>query len=143
MPADLNPLLAHSEPKRPTLGDAAEAHARMTSSSSDEFLRLAARVRKEVEAELARTLDEAKARAQAAGPRAHDVVAALAELATRGGKRLRAVLVAAGYEACDGEGGASTVALAGVAVELLQAYLLIHDDWMDQDDVRRGGPRTV
>src|SRR5690606_24818799 len=29
---------------------------------------------------------------------------------------------------------------AMVAVELLQAYLLIHDDWMDDDDVRRGGP---
>jgi geranylgeranyl diphosphate synthase, type I len=126
--------------------DVEESPARMTASPHDsveaqkEFFQLAARVRAEVEAELARTLDEAKARAQAAGPRAHDVVAALAELATRGGKRLRAVLVAAGYEACAGQGGATTVTLAGVAVELLQAYLLIHDDWMDQDDVRRGGP---
>ena len=41
---------------------------------------------------------------------------------------------------CDGEGGAAAVALAGVALELLQAYLLVHDDWMDGDDVRRGGP---
>ena len=30
--------------------------------------------------------------------------------------------------------------LAGVSLELLQAYLLIHDDWMDADEVRRGGP---
>ena len=29
---------------------------------------------------------------------------------------------------------------AGVSLELLQAYFLIHDDWMDQDSVRRGGP---
>ena len=29
---------------------------------------------------------------------------------------------------------------AAVAIELLQVYLLIHDDWMDDDDVRRGGP---
>jgi geranylgeranyl diphosphate synthase type I len=28
----------------------------------------------------------------------------------------------------------------GVALEVIQAYLLIHDDWMDHDDVRRGGP---
>src|SRR5690606_34345522 len=28
----------------------------------------------------------------------------------------------------------------GVAFELLQSYFLIHDDWMDQDDTRRGGP---
>jgi geranylgeranyl diphosphate synthase type I len=32
------------------------------------------------------------------------------------------------------------VAAAGVSLELLQAYLLVHDDWMDGDDVRRGGP---
>jgi geranylgeranyl diphosphate synthase, type I len=144
VPADLHPLLALSEIKRPPR-DVGGAHARMTSKGDnfrphDEFLELAARVRVEVEAELARTLADAEARAKDAGPRAHDVVAALAQLATRGGKRLRAVLVAAGYEACDGEGGASRVTVAGVAVELLQAYLLIHDDWMDQDDVRRGGP---
>jgi geranylgeranyl diphosphate synthase type I len=30
--------------------------------------------------------------------------------------------------------------MAGVALELLQTYLLIHDDWMDGDEVRRGGP---
>lgn len=29
---------------------------------------------------------------------------------------------------------------AMLAVELLQTYLLIHDDWMDDDNVRRGGP---
>jgi geranylgeranyl diphosphate synthase type I len=27
-----------------------------------------------------------------------------------------------------------------IAIELLQTYLLIHDDWMDDDAVRRGGP---
>ena len=32
------------------------------------------------------------------------------------------------------------VAAAGAALELFQAYLLVHDDWMDGDDVRRGGP---
>ncbi len=61
-------------------------------------------------------------------------------LALRGGKRLRAVLMAAAYDACGGEGGAEKVVLAGVSLELLQVYLLIHDDWMDGDDVRRGGP---
>ena len=29
---------------------------------------------------------------------------------------------------------------AGAALELFQTYLLTHDDWMDGDDVRRGGP---
>jgi geranylgeranyl diphosphate synthase, type I len=62
------------------------------------------------------------------------------DLSLRGGKRLRAVLMAAGYEACGGHGGPDAVVMAGVSLELLQAYLLIHDDWMDGDDVRRGGP---
>jgi geranylgeranyl diphosphate synthase type I len=61
------------------------------------------------------------------------------DLTLRGGKRLRAVLMAAAYEACGGD-GPDTVVMAGVSLELLQAYLLIHDDWMDADDVRRGGP---
>jgi geranylgeranyl diphosphate synthase type I len=67
-------------------------------------------------------------------------VEAVRDLTLRGGKRLRAVLLAATYDACGGEGGAAKVVLAGVAFELLQSYLLIHDDWMDADDVRRGGP---
>ncbi len=68
------------------------------------------------------------------------VADAFAALAVRGGKRLRAVLVALSYEASGGVGGASRIAPALVAIELLQSYLLAHDDWMDQDDVRRGGP---
>ena len=56
----------------------------------------------------------------------------------RGGKRLRGALVLLGHEAA---GGKREAALdASVGVELLHAYLLIHDDFMDQDDVRRGGP---
>jgi geranylgeranyl diphosphate synthase type I len=67
-------------------------------------------------------------------------VEAACELARRRGKRLRAVLVGVAYEAFGGGGGADAVVLAGVSLELLQAYLLIHDDWMDGDDARRGGP---
>ena len=65
---------------------------------------------------------------------------AAAALSTRGGKRLRAVLLAAAYEAAGGTGGAERVVWAGVSLELLQSYLLIHDDWMDNDATRRGGP---
>lgn len=68
-------------------------------------------------------------------------------LAVRGGKRMRAALVAASYVACteaSRRDGAETdwapVSHAMIAVELLQVYLLVHDDWMDDDDVRRGGP---
>jgi geranylgeranyl diphosphate synthase type I len=62
------------------------------------------------------------------------------DLCLRGGKRLRAGLVATGYSAKRGSGDWRTTVAVSVAVELLHAYFLIHDDWMDQDDLRRGGP---
>ncbi len=74
---------------------------------------------------------------------------AVERLALRGGKRMRAALVVCGFDACGGGttgdeelvvGHLRSVGRAAVAIELLQVYLLIHDDWMDDDDVRRGGP---
>jgi geranylgeranyl diphosphate synthase type I len=70
-------------------------------------------------------------------------------LAVRGGKRMRAALIGAAFVACGDDaseaGDAGGAGWAGadramIAIELLQVYLLIHDDWMDDDDVRRGGP---
>ena len=57
-----------------------------------------------------------------------------------GGKRLRPLLVLA---ACEAVGGDTDAALrAAVAVELIHAYSLIHDDMpcMDNDVLRRGKP---
>jgi geranylgeranyl diphosphate synthase type I len=68
------------------------------------------------------------------------VLDAARSLCLRGGKRLRAALVMAGCQACAGEANEEATRQAGMAVELLHAYLLIHDDWMDNDEVRRGGP---
>jgi geranylgeranyl diphosphate synthase type I len=68
------------------------------------------------------------------------VADAVRQLVLRGGKRIRAALLVAAYEACEGKGGVEAVAPAAAALELLQAYLLAHDDWMDGDEVRRGGP---
>ena len=99
-------------------------------------------VRADVDAKLAAFLEERATADFVRGLDARAVVPirAASELATRGGKRLRAVLLAASYEACGGVGGAAEVAWAGVSLEVLQTYLLIHDDWMDGDTVRRGGP---
>jgi farnesyl diphosphate synthase len=57
-----------------------------------------------------------------------------------GGKRLRPLLVVA---ACEAVGGHAQAALrAAVAVELIHAYSLVHDDMpcMDNDVLRRGKP---
>jgi geranylgeranyl diphosphate synthase type I len=64
---------------------------------------------------------------------------AIERLSIRGGKRVRAALVGAAYLACGGPAWADVLP-AMIAIELLQTYLLIHDDWMDDDAVRRGGP---
>jgi geranylgeranyl diphosphate synthase type I len=112
----------------------------MSGSAASAFAAYAGRVREIVDVRLAAALAEHVERAQTHGPAAHAVALALTDLTMRGGKRLRAVLLAAAYEACGGQGGPEAVALAGVAIELLQTYLLIHDDWMDGDATRRGGP---
>ena len=56
----------------------------------------------------------------------------LRDYALRGGKRIRGGLVhlTGGDAAID----------ASVGMELLHTYLLIHDDFMDRDETRRGGP---
>jgi geranylgeranyl diphosphate synthase type I len=118
----------------PRSGRFAEA---VNAASFDEFV---ARVRAGVEARLHAWLDARVAQAAARGPDVEAVAEAVRQLVLRGGKRLRAALLAAAFEACGGEAGSPAVAAAGASLELLQAYLLVHDDWMDGDDVRRGGP---
>ena len=66
--------------------------------------------------------------------------AAMHYAATGPGKRLRPALVIAAAEAC---GAPRELALpAAVALEMLHAYTLVHDDLpaMDDDDMRRGRP---
>jgi len=101
-------------------------------------------VRRDVDRALTRRLAGARVRAEELGGKdLRAVVEALEALVLRGGKRFRPALLVAAFEAVGGEGaaGGSAVCLGACeALELLQGYLLVHDDWMDGDDVRRGGP---
>jgi len=65
---------------------------------------------------------------------------AVRDLTMRGGKRFRPALALAAYRAIDDEADETPALEAGVALELLQTYLLVHDDFIDGDDLRRGGP---
>ncbi len=58
-----------------------------------------------------------------------------------GGKRLRAILVIAGYEVFSSEKMEKVLPIA-CAVEMIHTYSLIHDDLpcIDNDDLRRGKP---
>jgi len=93
-----------------------------------------------VHRDLERFFDEKAAVLKGLAPSAGMMLEEIRELTLRGGKRLRAVLVAAGYRAGKPEGELEVTAPVGAAMELLQSGLLIHDDWMDQDETRRGGP---
>lgn len=63
----------------------------------------------------------------------------LREYVLRGGKRVRGALVTLGYQAVTGRGREEALD-ASLAFELAHAYLLAFDDFMDRDEVRRGGP---
>ncbi len=104
------------------------------------FAAFARDVKAGVEAELEASAAARRTWAAAIGPDAAAVVSALFDVATRGGKRIRPALLAAANLACGGAKKDPAAMRAGVALEILHAYLLVHDDWMDDDEVRRGGP---
>jgi len=93
-----------------------------------------------VEERLRRFFQEKKGQAQGLSPRTAELIGAIERLTMRGGKRLRPLVLYAGFRAVDPEGALSRVVEAAAGLELLQSYLLTHDDWMDRDDRRRGGP---
>ncbi len=64
----------------------------------------------------------------------------IADLTLRGGKRLRPIALFTGFRSASPHGDPAETLEAAIALELLQTYLLIHDDWMDQDEQRRNGP---
>jgi geranylgeranyl diphosphate synthase, type I len=70
-------------------------------------------------------------------------LAARLESYAHSGKMIRGILVRLGYELCATEAPDAAMDRvldrAGAAMEFLQAGLLIHDDIMDRDTLRRGG----
>ncbi len=72
---------------------------------------------------------------------AHSRVAADAflQILGRGGKRIRGSLAIVGYKMCGGQ-DMDMIVRAGMALEMIHAYILIMDDVQDRSLVRRGGP---
>ncbi len=97
-------------------------------------------IRQKVDIILSRFFELKQEESVALSPRAIDLVTEVRDLTMRGGKRLRPIVTAAAYRAASGDPDPSPTLEVGASLELLQSYLLIHDDWMDEDDERRGGP---
>jgi len=96
-------------------------------------------IRRDVDAILERFFAAKVEEARLLSPKAIELVAEVRDLTMRGGKRLRPIVTAAAYRAASGAEDVSPTFEAGASLELLQTYLLIHDDWMDEDNERRGG----
>ncbi len=96
-------------------------------------------IRQRIDAVLERFFDQKCEEASALSPLAIELVAEVRDLTMRGGKRLRPIVTAAAYRAASGSSDLGATFEVGAALELLQTYLLIHDDWMDEDCERRGG----
>jgi geranylgeranyl diphosphate synthase type I len=93
-----------------------------------------------VEAGLAETLETETRAWRADDPDAAPVVEALGRFVSSGGKRLRPRFSTWGHLAGGGGAEDERIVTLGVAVELLHAFALVHDDVMDGSDRRRGRP---
>lgn len=62
----------------------------------------------------------------------------LSEFTLRGGKRFRAALIYYSYKLFGGQDEEEIIKLS-LFIELIQSFLLIHDDIMDRSSLRRGG----
>jgi geranylgeranyl diphosphate synthase type II len=92
------------------------------------------------DAALRRLLEDGRARSVAIDPHHAALWDALCA-ATEGGKRFRPALVTSTHDALGG-GVPGPAAEVGAAVELLHTALVIHDDVIDGDHVRRGRPNV-
>lgn len=76
----------------------------------------------------------------AVDPRAAQPVEALAAFLASGGKRLRPTFCLSGFLAAGGHPSETVSVDAAAALELLQTFILIHDDIADNSSLRRGAP---
>lgn len=128
------PSLDRRQPARARQGVVDEAAAKLA------FSELLKTTKPAVETEMLARFDEALAKRKALGKEVATVLHAAKDLSLRGGKRFRAALLASAFFGVAPRGKKVTALQGGVALEMLQSYLLIQDDWMDGDVERRGGP---
>jgi geranylgeranyl diphosphate synthase type I len=103
------------------------------------FLALLPRIKGDVDERLEVFFEEKLKAVATQGNEVTAMLASIMRLALRGGKRIRPALLYLGYRVASPRGSADVALRAGLALELLHTYLLVHDDWMDGDALRRGG----
>lgn len=119
---------------------ASVARSRKASASQNPFVALLKEVQPDIERRLEALLDARVSSTRAFGGEVQALAREVRRLTLLGGKRLRPALVVVGQRVVSERAALGPALDAGVALELLHSYFLIHDDWMDGDRVRRGGP---
>jgi geranylgeranyl diphosphate synthase, type I len=104
------------------------------------FLALMPRIQRDIDERLEAFFEEKLRAVATQGPEVTAMLAALMRLGLRGGKRIRPALLYLGFRVARPRGSPDVALHAGLVLELLHTYLLVHDDWMDGDSLRRGGP---
>jgi len=94
---------------------------------------------KKIDKEISSFMEKKVNKGKQIAPECGEMAQLLKEYAERPGKRIRPVLVVFGYKACGGK-DEKEILKASISIELIHAYLLIHDDIMDRSDTRRGLP---
>lgn len=92
----------------------------------------------DLDKELKKYFDIKIAEAAELSPFAKEQMEHISDLTLRGGKRIRAALLYYSYLAHGGRNKKEALK-AAMAMELSETFLLIHDDIMDNDSMRRGG----
>jgi geranylgeranyl diphosphate synthase type I len=93
--------------------------------------------KQKIDLQLAGFFDSRLKRAESVSATARQAFEALREFSLRGGKRIRPMLAIFSYKGFGGRNEPEIIK-AALAVELMESYLLIHDDIIDQDELRRG-----
>ncbi|MFI5933926.1 polyprenyl synthetase family protein [Actinoplanes sp. NPDC051494] len=109
-------------------------------ASAPDLLRVRQDLLDRVERRLDRFTEAERLRWLAINPRAAQPVEAVIDMVGRGGKRLRPIFCLSAFLAAGGDPGAEVAVDASAALELLQAFALIHDDVIDNSALRRGAP---
>ncbi len=108
-------------------------------ASTEQLQNRIKQVKTSIDIELTKLWDKKLTEASKIDSQYRRLISELKKFSLRGGKRLRPYLVALGYEVAGGKREKEAIQL-GVAWELYHLFAVIHDDIMDQDDQRYGGP---
>lgn len=102
-----------------------------------DFKKTLEKLKKEVNAELQKYLSQAIKDAEGQDREAGRMLRHAAKIIMSGGKRLRPILMYAGYVAAGGK-DKKKIIKASVGIELIHNFFLVHDDIMDHGEIRHG-----